>query len=265
MGPDARVALSIEDQIARLQLVRGEEGNAIDPAMVDALAAAVDEIEQAASGEVRAILIDADGPAFTVGGDLKFFAKHRDQLAEQLAGMIPPFHSALFRLASQPAPVVCAVQGPIAGGGLGLAWCSDIVLAAPEAKFACGFHKLSLSGDGGSSWFLLRLVGLRRAQEMYLGGRVLDADEALDWGLITEIVEANRLQARSLELAERFAAGPPLAFAHMRALLRSSSETGLEQQLARECEALLECGSSADAVEGVSAFVERRPPHFKGS
>ncbi|WP_372790413.1 enoyl-CoA hydratase/isomerase family protein [Paraconexibacter sp.] len=270
MSADARVGLSVDDRVglAELRLERPDAGNAIDPAWVSAFRSVVEQIavraEDGGDGRVRAVLISAAGSAFTVGGDLRHFAAHREDLAAELNAMVPPFHDALLRLAELPVPVVAAVQGPVAGGGLGLAWCSDVVLAAPQARFATGFHLLGLSGDGASSWWLPRLVGLRRAQQMLLQGRVLDADEALEWGLISEVVPSDELAARARSVAVGLAEGPTLALGRIRALLRDASETTLAEHYAREAREIVACGDTRDAVEGTAAFAERRPPEFRG-
>jgi 2-(1,2-epoxy-1,2-dihydrophenyl)acetyl-CoA isomerase len=261
--PADRALLRIdEDGLAHLRLTRAAKHNAIDAAMVEAFARAVIDLERAEG--VRAVLLAADGPSFTVGGDLPFIAAHSDRLAATLDDMIGRYHDALGRLAALPAPVVAAVQGPAAGGGLGIVWAADLVLAGEDLKIATGFARLGLSGDGGSSWWLPRLVGLRRAQELLIAGRVLDAAEALEWGLVTRVLPVDRLAAEAEELARRLAAGPTRAYAHMGALLRDGATRTLEQGLAAERRAMVDTGATADAVEGVAAFVERRPPGFRG-
>jgi 2-(1,2-epoxy-1,2-dihydrophenyl)acetyl-CoA isomerase len=256
-----RVSFHIDERgIARVQLIWVEGRNAIDPLMVEQLAAAIEGCRDAS---VRSVLISADGPAFTVGGDLRHFAAHTEDLGGALAAIVPAFHEALLALAALECPVVAVVHGAIAGGGLGLAWCSDVVLAADGTRFATGFSHLGLSGDGGSSWWLLRLVGLRRAQQLLIGGRVLDADEALDWGLVTEVVAPGELATRAEAVAADLAAGPTFAFARMRRLLLGAGARTLEEHLAAEAEAMLACGDTPDAVEGVTAFIERRPPDFR--
>lgn len=264
-----RVVLQIADGIAELRLTRGDGGNAIDTAWIQGLTAALDELEAALAAPsgreaVRAVLVTAEGRAFTVGGDIAEFASAGDNLAEVLVGMVRPFNAALLRISELPVPVVAAVQGAIAGGGIGLAWASDIVLCAPEAKFATAFHALGVSGDGANSWYLPRLVGLRRAQEMMLGGRVLSAQEALEWGAVTDVVPADELLARARESAARLAAGPSLALGRTRALLRGSFDVTLAEHMAAEAEHMEACGATADAKEGVAAFIARRPADFRG-
>jgi len=256
-----RIALDVDAAgVARLRLAAAERRNSIDPAWVTELGEAV---ERCRSG-VRVLLIGAEGPAFTVGGDLQHFSGRLADLDCALNEMIPPYHAALERIAALEAPVVAAVRGAIAGGGLGLAWCSDIVIASEDAVFATGFAKLGLSGDGGSSWWLPRLVGLRRAQELLLRNRVLRAAEALDWGLVTEVVPTEAVEARAEAVASELAAGPTHALGHIRRLLRLSATNTLTEQLAAEAAAARACGATADAREGIAAFTERRAPRFGG-
>jgi 2-(1,2-epoxy-1,2-dihydrophenyl)acetyl-CoA isomerase len=259
---DERFTLRVAGGVARLRMVRADGRNAIDPLWVKELDAAVTALEQGSSA--RALLITADGPAYSVGGDMRHFHTQQDRMADELAEMVGGYHAALPRLAALPLPVVSAVNGAAAGGGLGLVWCSDVVIAADDAKFATGFAALGLSGDGGSSWFLPRLVGLRRAREMILHNRILTAAEALDWGLIDRVVPLADLEAEAESAAAGLAAGPTVAYGKMRRLLWRSLSVDLEDQLAAELEAIVECGATADAKEGVSAFVERRPPKFSG-
>jgi 2-(1,2-epoxy-1,2-dihydrophenyl)acetyl-CoA isomerase len=262
MSAQERVVLSVDDGLAHLRLVWVDGHNAIDPAMVAALGRAVDAI--AADASVRAVLVSADGRSFTVGGDLRHFAGHVDDLAGELERMVGPYHRTLTQLGGLAVPVVCAAQGPTAGGGLGLLWCADLVLVADDVKLAAGFPRLALSGDGGSSWALPRLVGLRRAQRFLMGGLTLGAAEAVEWGIASEVVPAAELAGRALAEARRLADGPTLALGHMRQLLRGAGAVDWDEHLQRELTAMRECGASADAREGVASFGERRAPAFRG-
>jgi 2-(1,2-epoxy-1,2-dihydrophenyl)acetyl-CoA isomerase len=260
---DDRIRLTVTDGVAEIRLTRPDAHNAIDPAWIHALADVVQRVEN--DQETRAVLITADGPSFTVGGDLKHFRAHLDDMAAELETMIRPFHDALERLASLPVPVVTAAQGAAAGGGLGLLWLADVVIAADDLKIATGFARIGLTGDGGSSWWLPRLVCMRRARELIIGGRVLDAEEALDWGLVSRVVPAADLAAAGAAEAARLAAGPKLAYGRMRELLLRSTASTLDEQLAAEREAMRASGATADAREGISSFVERRDPDFTGA
>jgi 2-(1,2-epoxy-1,2-dihydrophenyl)acetyl-CoA isomerase len=264
--PSGRVRLEIADGLAQLWLARPEARNGIDLLMVQALSAALDvvtgELEQ---GRVRALLIAAEGPAFTVGGDLRHLAGELDRLPDELRVMIDMYHSdVLTRLAELPVPVLAAAHGAAAGGGLGLLWVADAVVAADDLRIATGFVHLALSGDGGSSWHLPRLVGLARARELIIGGRVLDAAEAYEWGLVGQVVPAAELADTALERARALAAGPTYALARMKRLLHDSSTSGYREQLTAERDAIVDCARTGDAAEGIRAFGERRAPGFSG-
>jgi 2-(1,2-epoxy-1,2-dihydrophenyl)acetyl-CoA isomerase len=259
---ERRVDLAVDQGVARLRLVRDDGLNAIDPAWVSALESAVDACER--DEGLRALLISAEGRAFTVGGDLRHFASELDRLPEALDEMTRPYHAVLARLAELPVPIVCAVQGAVAGGGLGLLWCSDVVLATEDVKLATGFRRLGLSGDGGSSWWLPRLVGMPRARQLLLGGRILSATEAGEWGLVTRVVARDRLHDEALAEARDLASGPTLALGEMRRLLARALSVDVHEGLRTELEALLTTGATADAREGIAAFAGRREPGFTG-
>jgi 2-(1,2-epoxy-1,2-dihydrophenyl)acetyl-CoA isomerase len=254
-----RVSLQIDARgIARLRLAWPERRNAIDLEMVEALR---DAVERCADPQVRVVLISAEGETFTVGGDLRHLGTQGD-LHAALAQVVPTFNGTLARLGTLDALVVAAVQGAIAGGGLGLAWCADIVLAARGTRFATGFAEIGLSGDGGSSWWLPRLVGLRRAQQMLIGGRVLEAQEALEWGLVTEVLDPAELNERAEVLVRQLADGPAPALQTMRRTLRESQRLTLAEGLEAETVAMVASGASADGREGVEAFLQKRPAKF---
>lgn len=258
----SRVSFAVDARgVGRLRLIAAERRNAIDAAFVAELGEAV--AAAGADPAVRAILLHADGPAFTVGGDMRYFAGRVGELEAALDEMIGPYHEALLALAGGKAPVVAAIQGAAAGGGLGLAWCSDVVLASTEAVFATGFARLALSGDGGSSWWLPRLVGLRRAQELLLRNRVLDAHEALEWGLVSEVLAPADLLPRAEAVAAELADGPTRALAAIRTLLREAPGRTLAEHYAAELEATRECARVPEAREGIAAFAERREPDFR--
>jgi enoyl-CoA hydratase/carnithine racemase len=259
---DDRVTLEITDGLAHLRLARPEGRNGIDMAMVRALTARFDTV--VSDPGVRALLIGADGPAFTVGGDLRHLGGQLDRLPVELDEMISLYHRTLGGLAALPIPVLVAAQGAVAGGGLGLLWCADLVIAADDLRIATGFVHLGLSGDGGSSWHLPRLVGLRRAQELIMGGRVLGAEEALDWGLVTRVVPAGDLAGEALAQARALAAGPTYSLGRMKRLLLESWANSYPEQLAAERTAIVDCARTEDAKEGLAAFTARRAPTYLG-
>ncbi len=262
-GPLRTVLLDFADGVATLRLNRPNQGNAIDPDMAADLAEAATQISENAS--VRAVLIAGNGPNFTVGGDLGVFAgTAREQLPNKLRRMIDSYHLAIERLTSIDAPVVAAVRGGAGGGGLGLLYAADIAVAADDARFALGYGALGLTADGGNTWFLPRMVGMRQAQQLFLLNRRLTAQEALELGLVSRLVPSDTVEAEAAALAATLAAGPTRAYGAVRRMLRQSFETGLSDQLDAEKESIVAASRSDDAQEGIAAFVAKRRPQFRG-
>ena len=215
--------------------------------------------------DVRAVLIAGNGPNFTVGGDLGLFAgTPREQLPNRLRRMIDSYHLAIERLTSIDAPVVAAVRGGAGGGGLGLLYVADIVVAADDARFALGYGALGLTADGGNTWFLPRMVGMRRAQELFLLNRRLTAQEALAFGLVSRLAPSDAVESEAAAIVATLAAGPTRAYGAVRRMLRQSFETGLSDQLDAEKESIVEGSRTGDAQEGIAAFVAKRRPQFRG-
>ena len=263
-GPLRTVLLDFEGGVATLRLNRPDKGNAIDERMAADLAEAATQIAE--RPDVRAVLITGNGPNFTVGGDLGLFAgTARDQLPNRLRRMIDSYHLAIERLTSIDAPVVAAVRGGAGGGGLGLMYVADIVVAAEDARFALGYGALGLTADGGNTWFLPRMVGMRRAQELFLLNRRLTAQEALAFGLVSRLAPDGQVEGEAATLVAKLAAGPTRAFGAVRRMLRQSFETGLSDQLYAERETIVIASSTDDAQEGIAAFVAKRRAHFRGN
>jgi 2-(1,2-epoxy-1,2-dihydrophenyl)acetyl-CoA isomerase len=257
------VQFTVSDGLGMIRLNRPQARNAVNQAMAEELREVA--LRCAARPDLRALLIAGNGPAFTVGGDISVFAHAgASELPGLLHRMTTAYHEALHILSRLDAPVVTAVHGAVAGGGLGLLHAADIALAAEGTKFVAGFTALGLSGDGGSSWFLPRLAGPRRAAEFYLGERVLDAAEAAEWGLVSRVVPAAALEDEARSLAARLASGPTRAYGEIRRLLRDSWSATLPEQLHAETEALARTAASADAGRGIAAFRAKSAPTFQG-
>lgn len=257
------IRYSVEQSVARITLDRPEQRNAID------LDLAEDTLEVArrcaADPTIRAVLIEGAGRNLTVGGDINFFVGgDPDEIGPLLRRMTGPFHEA-FRLFSMlDVPIVTAAQGAVAGGGLGFVFAADFVLAAPDAHFSTAFAAIGLSGDGGGSWYLPRLVGQRRAAKMFFQNYRVGAAEAVEWGLVTEVVDAELLSDEAWSLAVSLASGPTRAFGKMRRLLRESSTNTLSEHLLDEIDALAITGGTADARNAIAAFVGKHTPRFEG-
>ncbi len=264
-GPDgpATVEYSAAGGLGIIRLNRPAARNAINEAFVADFAAAVSRC--AADASVRALLICGNGPSFTVGGDVAMLTgTEPGELPEKLRRLTTSYHATLQVLDSLPVPVVAAVRGAAAGGGLGLIFVADVVIAAAGTKFAAGFGGLGLSGDGGGTWFLPRLAGARRAAEFYLEQRVLTAEEAVSWGLVTRVVPPAELAAEAERTARRLAAGPTLAWSELRTLLRRSDETSLSEQLAAETAAQCRTAGTRDASHAIASFMAKTRPAFDG-
>lgn len=254
------VLLDITDGVARLTLNRPEASNAIDLELAQALADATSRLT--AADAVRAVLLRGAGSRFCAGGDVRAFAADGDELGELLGRVLEPLHRAVSDLSALDAPVVAAVQGSAAGAGLSLVAGADLVVAAESAQFVLAYTAVGLVPDGGGTWYLPRLVGLRRATELAVTNRVLDAREALDWGLVNWVVADDELAAESERFVTELAAGPTGAYGATKRLLRGSLQAGLAEQLRAEEAAMVRAGESADGQEGVRAFVEKRRPTF---
>ena len=255
------IGLEIAEGLAILTLARPEANNAMSWALIEAFDAAVGKL--AADPGVRAVLLRAEGKNFCVGGDIGAFAAEADpsgfigRLAERL-------HRGIKALAALPVPVVTAVQGAAAGAGLGLAAGGDIVLAARSASFTMAYTGIGLSPDGGASWLLPRLVGLRLAQEMTYLNRRLSAEEALAAGLVTRVVDDADLASEALALAQKLAAGPTRAYGACKRLLTAGAQASFSEQLDAETRSIAACLATEDAGGAVKAFLARQAPTFRG-
>lgn len=254
----------VDEGLVTIRLDRPEATNALDLEVarrLDDLTAQV-----ARDGSVRAVLITASGPNFSVGGDIETFASAGEgELSAVLAEMTDHYHAAVARLSELRAPVVCAVRGTVAGGALGLLCSADLVIASNDSRYVIGYDRVGLTADGGTTWHLPRLVGLRRAQQLFFGGEPWNAQEALEAGLVTRLVDDELVDETSRAAARRLASGPTRALGHVRRLLRRSSVTGLRDHLMIEQEKLCEVADGPDATEGIASFRAKRPPEFRGS
>jgi 2-(1,2-epoxy-1,2-dihydrophenyl)acetyl-CoA isomerase len=257
--PDPPVRLVREGALAHLILDRQGHGNALDLAMAEALYAAAVEVAVASAG---AVLVTGSGASFCVGGDLGEFGEAGDPAAHVRA-VARRVHAALRILTELPMPVVTAVQGAVAGGGVGLALAGDIVVAARGARFRLAYTAGGLSPDCGGSWVLPRLVGLPRAMYLALANPVLDSATAERWGLVSLVVEDGDLQARARELAQALARGPRLALAATKRLLCAASAADYGAHLDDEAETIGYLAGTADGREGVRAVLDKRAPAFE--
>jgi len=254
--------LDVAGGIARLELNRPGAANAINLEVATELRTAATQL--AGDPSVRAVLLTGAGARFCGGGDVPGFATAGDKLGTQLDAITEQLHPAVEALAGLDAPLVAAVQGSAAGAGFGLVLAADIVVAARSAKFVMAYTGIGLSPDGGSSWFLPRIVGHRRAVELALTNRVLGAEEAREWGIVTTVVDDGELTTAAEALVTKVAAGPTRAYGRAARLLAMSWDRTLHDQLADERAQLTASGATRDGQEGVRAFADKRSPSFEG-
>lgn len=255
------ILCEVNEGIARITLNRPHQANSVDRELAEALMAISLRCERDRS--VRAVLLRGAGDTFSAGGDLKNFVNQSD-LPAYLRETTSYLHLAIWRFAQLDAPVIAAVQGAAAGGGLSLAMACDIVIAAETARFVSAYTKIGLVPDGGLTYVLPRLVGVRRATELILLNRTLSAREALEWGLITQVVPDAELLPTAEKIAEQLASGPTLAFGRTKKLLQSTWRESFESQMELESRAIAEMSGTADCKEGIAAFVGKRTPKFVG-
>jgi 2-(1,2-epoxy-1,2-dihydrophenyl)acetyl-CoA isomerase len=255
--------LVFRDGLAVLSLCRPEAGNAINRTLASELMAATSQLRSMPS--VRGVLLLGEGKNFCVGGDIRGFAAAGENLAGYLAESTTMFHAAVSHLVRLEVPVVAAVQGNAVGGGLALACCCDLVVAGESARFVVAYSTIGLSPDGSITTMLPRLIGLRRALDVALTNQPIAATDALHWGLVSRVVPDDRLVDEAGVLAASLARGPTKALGAAKRLVRDGWAEGLEVQMQREGATISALADTADAREGIAAFLGKRGPSFTGS
>ncbi len=259
---NAPVLLDLRDRVAWVTLNRPQAGNAIDLAMARALTEIATQCE--ADHSIRCVVLTGAGRIFCAGGDVGGFAAAGDRVDVLLNELADTLHRAITRFARMEKPFLVLVNGPAAGAGLSLAISGDIVLCGRSAHFTAAYGALGLTPDGGMSWLLPRLVGLRRAQEIILTNRRIKAEEAAAIGMVTRLVEDDALADEGDKVAISLCRSAVGALGAARALLRQSFSSGFEAQLDREVRSIVSVGATAECREGLSAYFAKRPPNFQG-
>ena len=250
------------DGVATITINRPDAANAMSPLCAKEICEAATALESDAS--VRAIVITGAGKMFCAGGDLSAFAAAGDDTRRLLMQMAGDLHMGLSRLARGNAPVIAAVNGTAAGAGFSLAMACDLAIANESAVFTMAYTAAGLSPDGSSTYFMPRKIGDRRTRELMLTNRVLKAPEALEWGIVNEVVPDGEALDAAQSLAAKLAAGPTLAFGAVKTLLNGTFDQTLESQMELESRAIAGLAVSADGQEGIDAFLNKRKPEFHG-
>ena len=245
--------------VVRIELNRPEAANGMNDVMTRELAAVARRCDVP---EVKAVVLTGSGRFFCAGGDLKAVASSPLGPGRFVKGIADDLHRAMSTFARMEAVLITAVNGVAAGAGFSLGIAGDLVLAADSASFTMAYTRAGLSPDGGASYYLPRIVGVRRAQELMLTNRTLSAAEAADWGLVNQVVPTGELAGAAEDLAQRMAAGSRTSSGAVKKLLLMSFGNGLEEQLEHEARQIGQCADGADGREGVDAFLTKRAPEF---
>jgi 2-(1,2-epoxy-1,2-dihydrophenyl)acetyl-CoA isomerase len=260
------VIYTVQDGYAQITLNRPDVLNALNETLMHELALAV----QAAASDtnVRAVLITGAGRAFSSGADLTTIpAGALSSAATPLdagAALLARYNPVILGIRNLKKPVISAVNGAAAGAGMSIALAADVILAGQSASFLQAFVRIGLVPDAGSTWFLPRLVGEQRARALTLLGEPIDAQAALQYGLVWKVYDDAELLSKAQSLAKRLANQATAGLALIKDALAASPNNNLEQQLALEARLQTEASKTSDFYEGVKAFIEKRPAQFKG-
>ncbi len=251
--------------IYEITLNRPASLNALNPEMTQDLWHALSEAQEE---EIRCVVLKGAGEHFMAGGDIRFFSeslyltvRERHKSFREFVTELDPLVTGISHLRK---PVIASVQGAVAGFGVSLTLLCDFVIASSNSYFNLAYVNLGTSPDGSSTYFLPRVVGLRKAKELAMLGERIDAEQALACGLVTKVVPRENLVEETEKLAMRLSRGPTIAYGNIKALLQESFHRSLPEQLEAEAESFANCAGTEDFAEGVQSFLEKRKPKFKG-
>lgn len=255
------ILLTQKEGVATVTMNRPEALNSLGPALVEELLDCLTRLSL--DPQVKVVILTGQGRAFSSGGDLRAMrgAEQPDFLLKSLAQTL---HNVVATIRRMSKPVIAAVNGVAAGAGFPLALACDIVIAVEDARFNLAYANIGLSPDGGSTYVVARLLGWQRACYLTFTGEFIDARKGLEWGFVNQVVEPEELMPTAQALASRLASGPTLALARAKELLNHSLSQGLETQMEGERDGVSTVATTADFKEGLTAFFEKRRPHFEG-
>ena len=259
------VTTSIDQGIYHITMNRPKQLNALNLELLEGLTAAVDEANQDSS--VRCVILKGEGGHFMAGGDIAYFYELRDldndSKSKAFNSLISDVHRLVESLASLPVPVIASVRGAAAGFGISLVAGSDLAIASKNSFYTSAYNLLGTSPDGGSTYYLPRSVGMKKAMEIALLTKRYSSQEALEMGLINTRVEDDELEKETAQVANVIASSARTAVANTKRLIRQSFSNDLNSQLKSELARFLECSITEDFTEGVTAFIEKRKPTFE--
>lgn len=261
------LVVDIKDSIATVTFNRPKARNALSTEMRASLVENLHELEE--NDDIRCVVMRGEGDHFMAGGDVKRMSKLVQQPPETLRNHfiqhIHALHPIMFAMRRMPKPVVASVAGAAAGAGVSMALACDLIIAAEDAFFTLAYCHIGTSPDGSSSFYLPRMVGLKKAMEIALLGDNFSATKAREMGMVNFVVPPDQLEPETRKLSERLAIGPTHVYGNTKRLLNRSLENEFESQLQMEAECFADCATRNDFKEGVTAFVEKRRPKFTGT
>ena len=257
------MTIRIEDNenVRTITLNRPEKLNSINLKMATELNQAVNNA--ANDKAVQCLIITGEGRAFSSGGDVNEMGDHLPKAGDLFYKLTEQIHSIFSTILRMEKPVINSLNGVVAGGSLGFALAGDYRIASESALILSAHFKRGFVPAGGATYILPRLIGLGRTQALFFGGKTLNSEEMLEWGLVHEVVSDDELKQRTMEMAKEIAAGPRTALAETKKLLLDSDSLSLDEELRREREKNRDSGNSGDAIEGIKAFLEKRDPKFE--
>lgn len=250
----------LSNGVATITLNRPRAGNALTMQMGRELMDASICCDE--NPEVRAVVLTGAGKMFCVGADLRQLPPAGPKMATEIKLLTKWLHAAISRFVGMDAPLICAINGTAAGAGMSLALIGDMALVAESARFKMAYSRLALTPDCAATYYLPRLVGFRRAFELYTTNRILSATEAEAWGLVNRVVADDAMLSEAQALAVQLAAGPTQAIGATKRLFHSAWTGSLESQMAQETQTITNAARSPEAMEGFEAFFQKREPNF---
>ena len=254
--------LDVADGVGHVRFSQAERGNPFDAAFLHELSLVATECDS--DDAIRAVLIEAEGRFFSVGADLRMLTRDREEVRRVIKNGTAGLHMAISRFARMDAPVVTAVHSLAVGGGVAVAAASDFCLAGRSAQFYCGYTGIGLTPDGGATAMVSRRVGTRRATDFFMRNRRWSAQEAYEYGLVSEVVDDEQLSTQARELAVELAAGPTRTYGELKNLLLSAPDQTLEAQLEDEARAMGRIVRTDDAWNAMTAVASKQTPTFEG-
>ena len=267
-SPSSSILVEVEGPVCRVVMNRPKSLNALNLELMDTMAVVMHSIKN--DDSIRCVVLSGAGDHFMAGGDIKHFGARleavpdRSAFRHEIEAMINGFHETVIHMRAMPKPIIASVRGAVAGAGISIMLACDLVLATKNSFYTLAYCHLGTTPDGGSTFSLPRVTGMKRAMEIALLGDRFDAATAESWGLVNRLVSDSELDLETQALAARLAAGPTYAYARTKALMNESLSNTLNQQLDVETSAFADCAVTDDFSEGVTAFNSKRKPEFKG-